>query len=445
MKDLLPILRHAFPHVKHYEVLGTVVQDNAKGYHLLLTIGPPHDKTIDEQNETVGSKDDDDNDVNVMTTTQQVFVKDVDAEQYAHTKASWPDFRRTLMYLRTEVRFYKEIVPQLDRGRRLGEEGTKDDCGSLSAQLVPKIYYADYDLDGLIGEDEYSTDQCVPEPTGWSAKGKGGSIIMEYIGLPYMQTSPITMDQAKQTLTAIAGLHASAWEDVELLKKANERLSRGSYHLKTRNVKELAGMVQAWEKFSSNFQHLDVELFRRTDKMGHRVQRMAEYISEQVSPTPTCSYATLSRGDFKSMNCFLSSSDHRGNDDGPSGSNHRDILLVDFASVGVGLGMSDVAMHIHHALLPEDLADGGEDILFDHYLKELNALLGQSGRCYPRDVALRHHRLAMVDYFRFFLGRFWKSSTPETFTQKMGSKNTALINRNLASAFAFLDRADRYL
>jgi hypothetical protein len=36
-------------------------------------------------------------------------------------------------------------------------------------------------------------------------------------------------------------------------------------------------------------------------------------------------------------------------------------LLVDYASTGVGLGMSDVAMHLHHAVLPEDLANGGEE------------------------------------------------------------------------------------
>jgi hypothetical protein len=36
-------------------------------------------------------------------------------------------------------------------------------------------------------------------------------------------------------------------------------------------------------------------------------------------------------------------------------------LLVNYASTGVGLGMSDVAMHLHHAVLPEDLANGGEE------------------------------------------------------------------------------------
>ena len=335
------------------------------------------------------------------------------------------------MYLRTEVRFYNEFVPELDRrGFRGGGGGT------------PRIFYAGYDLEGLIGEDENSTDQTVPEPQEWSALGKGGSILMEYIGNPYFQESPITMDQAHETLSAVASLHAAAWEDVELLQKADRRLSRGSYHLKTRNVKELAGMEHAWEHFSSHFQHLDPELFQRTHDMGRRIHDIAEYISKEVSPSPTSSYATLSHGDFKSMNCFLS---HDGGGGGGSGN----VVLVDFASTGVGLGMSDVAMHIHHAILPEDLANGGEERLLEHYLDALNTqLVGRPSRGffhYTKDVAMRHYRFAVVDYFRFFLGRFWKSATMESFATKKNSKNTALINRNLASALAFLDRADRYL
>jgi hypothetical protein len=60
-------------------------------------------------------------------------------------------------------------------------------------------------------------------------------------------------------------------------------------------------------------------------------------------------------------------------------------------------------------------------------------------------VALRHYRLAVADYFRFFLGRFWKSATPQSFETKKDSKNTALINRDVDAALAFLDRVDRYV
>ena len=121
--------------------------------------------------------------------------------------------------------------------------------------------------------------------------------------------------------------------------------------------------------------------------------------------------------------------------------------MVDFASIGVGLGMQDVAMHIHHAVRPSDLDNGGEMLLVDHYLSVLNNHLQQKQPpcSYPRDVAMQHYKLAVVDYFRFFLGRFWKAATPESFAKKALSKNTALINRDVDAAFAFLERVQKYV
>jgi len=234
---------------------------------------------------------------------------------------------------------------------------------------------------------------------------------MEGIGEPYFQYSPITLVQAKETLTALAGLHAAAWEYHELLKKAEKRLSRGSYHLKTRNANELAGIEQAWDHFAFHFGEYNPSLLERSSDIGKRIKKLAEYISNEVSPGPMDQYATLSHGDFKSMNCFLP---QRNNTE-------RGVILVDFASSGVGLGMSDVAMHIHHAVKAEDLAHGGEEQLFDHYLDKLNTMLGTT-RTYPRDIALRHYKLACADYFRFLLGRFWKSATPQSFNKKKTTK-----------------------
>jgi len=391
MHELLPILRHVFPAASACDTLSSVTQANAEGFRVQFE-----------------AEDD--------VTVNDVFIKKVDASTYA--SKSWPDFRRTLMYLRTEVLFYKVLLPDLK------ERGF---CAT------PDILLADFDLNGLIDEDEKATDQSRPEPENWTAEGKGGHIIMEAIDNPYYQDSPIELDQAKETLSAVAGLHAAAWEDKELLIKADKWLSRGSYHLKTRNVKELAGMEQSWEHFRSNFGESDPALFDRCSDIGKRIKNLAEYISDEVSPGPTDRYATLSHGDFKAMNCFL-----------PRESTDRGVILVDFASTGVGLGMSDVAMHIHHAIKAEDLANGGEEVLLNHYLDQLNTQLGPD-KAYPKDVALRHYRLACADYFRFLLGRFWKSASPETFEKRKDSKNTVLMNRNLESALAFLDRVEKHV
>ena len=120
-------------------------------------------------------------------------------------------------------------------------------------------------------------------------------------------------------------------------------------------------------------------------------------------------------------------------------------VLIDFASTGVGLGMSDVAMHLVHALVPADLDFGGEEALVDGYLAALAKARGAAATPYPRDVAMRHFRLATCDYGRFVMGRFWSSATPERFAAAAASPNVVLANRNLASALRFVERISVYL
>jgi hypothetical protein len=365
------------------------------------------------------------------------FVKMVDAVQYSSEKKSWTDLRRTLMYCRTEVCFYNEILPDLVQ------------TSAVFADATPHVYLARYDLEGLIAEEEGATDPSSEGPiqVDWlhqaGADKKGGFLVMEGISHEdYFQDSPISIHQAKQTLSAIAGLHAAAWQDEAVLTRAADRLSRGSYHLKIRNPKELEGIPDAWAHFVNAFQDLDKNhvLAKCGADFGKRMQILAEYVCEETSPGPKDAYATISHGDFKSMNCFLPK-------EGCEASQERGVIMVDFASIGVGLGMQDVAMHIHHAVRPVDLDNGGEMLLVNHYLSVLNERLQakQSSSTYPRDIALRHYRLAVVDYFRFFLGRFWKSATPESFVKKTSSKNTALINRDVDAAFAFLERVQKYM
>ena len=66
---------------------------------------------------------------------------------------------------------------------------------------------------------------------------------------------------------------------------------------------------------------------------------------------------------------------------------------------------------------------------------------------YDRELALRHYRLAVVDYGRFVVGRFWTpaAANPEAFAKKAGSPNTTLVNRSVPAALAFVERVDRCL
>ena len=75
-------------------------------------------------------------------------------------------------------------------------------------------------------------------------------------------------------------------------------------------------------------------------------------------------------------------------------------------------------MLINHAVRTEDLENGGEEMLINHYLDILNQKLvllkedQAEGANQPdlRDIALWHYKLAVAYYFWFFLGRFWKTA-----------------------------------
>lgn len=444
-RQLLPSLHRAFPSVSSYQILDTIVQANAVGYKVQLE--------YDHEN---------DNDAG-RKLPKYAFVKQVIANRYVRTKKDWTDLRRTLLYARTEGRWYRDFAPRLSR------------CSSY----LPAVYSADYNLDGWIDESENATAtaasanppavmvnkeelphnkpeeqekglllilECIDTTAATTiATGGQGSQPATTTTPSYFQDSPLTLRQSKQCLDAAAQLHASAWQNVSLLQKAQKELSKASFHLQTRNPKELDQMVNSWESFGHHFRK-DLEKAGLWQKesvrlLGKRVQSMAHYISDELSPTPNGPYATIIHGDYKAMNVFLPAN------------NNNNAILVDFASVGIGLGVSDVAMHIHHAIRPEDLEkDNGEYELFRYYWESLqdalrsnNKATDSSSNDYPYDVAVRHYRFAVVDYFRFVLGRFWKTATLESMKAKENSKNTVLVNRSVPAACAFVRRVDQYL
>ena len=122
--------------------------------------------------------------------------------------------------------------------------------------------------------------------------------------------------------------------------------------------------------------------------------------------------------------------------------------MIDFSCVGIGFGMSDVAMHIVHAILPADLENGQEQFLVEQYIIALEDAINQGRKdhwVFSRDVAWRQYQLACIDYLRFIMGRFWKNATPESFEKKKNSKNTTLINRDVKAAMSFIAKVDTYL
>ena len=89
--------------------------------------------------------------------------------------------------------------------------------------------------------------------------------------------------------------------------------------------------------------------------------------------------------------------------------------------------------------------------LLDFYLESLSAARKARGASdevvarYTRETALRHYRLAVLDYGRFVAARFWTAASPEAFAAKASNPNTTLVNRSTDAALRFVERIDACL
>ena len=427
--SLLPLLQKAFPSVTSYTIEKTIIQANAKGYICALDISS-------------SSPGNDTDDATRNNTPSRVFVKQVIAADYVEAKKDWSDLRRTLCYARTEVRYYQKFLPLL-QARGLDE--------------APAVYLAQANFDGWIPESELANAQefvthdnhrTLPD-----ASERGGTIILQCVEpTSHFQDSPLSTHNLQQCLAAVAALHAAAWQDKPLLTQAADELSRASFHLSVRNPKELASLPETWERFCNNFDEpLQAAMMNEQDismdeirALGRQFAAAAVYISQQVTPEPHDPYATIIHGDYKAMNVFL-----------PLHSDTDHAILVDYASCGVGLGMSDVAMHLTHAVEPQMLLEQEESLVRYYWTSLQSALEKRQGRSsgdsetnsiqYPWPVAWKHYRLAQLDYFRFVAARFWKSATPAAMDQKASNPNVVLANRSVPAAMIFVQRAHRFL
>ena len=163
-------------------------------------------------------------------SAKRLFVKKMTAQQVAHK--AWNDRRRSLLYMRNEVRIYGEFPELKERGVR-----------------YPAIYHLEDGLDAIKGQ---LGGTCPPEPGDLAACG--ALIWMEPV-MGYAQGSPLAADQAALVLSAAARLHAASWEDATILTRASKRLQHpgGSFALRIRNPAELENILPNWESFKRNF------------------------------------------------------------------------------------------------------------------------------------------------------------------------------------------------
>ena len=178
----------------------------------------------------------------------------------------------------------------------------------------------------------------------------------------------------------------------------------------------MSRMDEAWPRFLAAFAAAapEVTSCEAVVKLPERIARVAGWVGQQLTATPTTPFATLLHGDYKAANLFLP----------PSLSGGGGSVSVDFQWVGLGCGMSDVAYHLSHAVGVDALeADDGEAGLVDWYIAALRGRLpAAAAAAYTDDIARRQYSLAVVDYARLVFTRFVADASPASFAAALARR-----------------------
>eukprot|EP00438_Fugacium_kawagutii_P016041 Skav232580 [mRNA] locus=scaffold932:27205:28575:+ [translate_table: standard] len=349
----------------------------------------------------------------VFLYLKKVMAKEMQAK-------SGQALRRDLLSNRNEARFYQEFSAEMrSRGVPL-----------LRAPLVEEHFSC---LDTNLGDDK---EEHLRE---------GGMILLlECADERFMQTSPLSLNEATVSLSLLANFHAAAWEDQNLLRRAYDRLfSTGSYWmLDRRGRSELQSLKPIWKEYLEAFHSQAPDFFSQPSiaLLAERLERVAIWVAGQLQPSPEDDFATLMHGDPKAMNMFL-----------PAGASAT-ALIIDFQWTGVGYGVADVAMHLPHSVHDSALRDGGEERLLKLYHSDLLKALQKRqtiGKArldaFSFDQAWHFYRLAFVDYARMVMCNFFKGASPAAFQSRADKPNVGFVYRNVDASINYLQMLDRHL
>ncbi|KAK3239938.1 hypothetical protein CYMTET_50170 [Cymbomonas tetramitiformis] len=347
-----------------------------------------------------------------------IFLKKVEAAGATSDKPP-ATLRRDMLSNRCEARFYREFAPVLRaRGVHLIE-------ALAVVEQLSELDLAGGKRDGQRG---------------------GGVLLLLESAEGFDQASPLTRAQAQCALAGLAQLHAAAWEDRALLRQAAIRLHEGGgtwWALRQRGTEEMTRMHTIWPRFLSAFAEMAPEVTSRPSitSLPERLARLAPWIATELTAAVEAPFATMVHGDPKAANIFLP---RRAGDGGGTA------VPVDFQWVGLGFGMSDVAYHLSHAVLPDALeAGGGEAELVAGYCAALRSRLPTAAAAaYTDEVATYHYRLALADYARLVLSRFVTDAAPAAFAANdtgPRAANVGVIYRNSHAAVRFVERVDEAL
>ena len=350
----------------------------------------------------------------------RLFLKKVYAE---HMPAKTPAaLRRDLESNRVEARLYKNFSSQLQ----------KRGVPVLRSPLV------DEQLDCL----DHSTANHHEEEA--LRQGKMMLLLECVDRSAYRQKSPLTAEQASQSLRLLAQLHAAAWEDRSLLREASEQLhTHGCYWaLSRRGEEEMRQLQPIWDLYLQAFKSHAPDLLSRPHirNLAQRLESMAPWVAAELQASPEDDFATLVHGDYKAMNLFLPV-DEAGSP-----------LLIDFQWTGVGFGMADVAMHLSHSVATEAVLAHEEDMVRTYHSALINILrnrgadvAAKAAKTYSFQTALHYYRLAFLDYARMVLSCFFRNASPDAFSARGDNPNVGYVYRNVEASLLYIQMVDRHL
>ena len=347
----------------------------------------------------------------------RLFLKKVDAK---HMPAkSVAALRRDLESNRNEARWYKNFSAELlKRGVPLLRSPLVDerlDCLDNAAE-------SDHEEETLRQGRMMLLLECVDQAS-------------------YRQQSPLTPQQANQSLKLLAGFHAAAWEDRGLLEQASQTLhAQGCYWaLSRRGEAELRQLQPTWAAYLEAFMSHAPDLLSKPSirNLAQRLENVAPWVASQLRASPHDDFATLVHGDFKAMNLFLPV-DAAGQP-----------LLIDFQWTGVGYGMADVAMHLSHSVATEAVLSNEEDMVRMYHTVLVN-LLSQRGaaaaaEAFSFETAMHYYTLAFLDYARMVISCFFRDASPESFMARSGNPNVGFVYRNVEASLQYIQMVDRHL
>ncbi|DAZ97098.1 TPA: hypothetical protein N0F65_010421 [Lagenidium giganteum] len=336
---------------------------------------------------------------------RQLFLKRyVQSELPSRSKAHWT---RDLYSYQTEARFYRDFYARLT---------------NLDVPLVRPIAV-------LSAPDP---DPSVHDSTALLLA------LEDLTGPEYEQPDRLNLEDTKKALEFLALLHAAGHRSVDLRQEIGKQLwaSAGWWSLAKRGLDELRQAPSVWggvmAAFMPEWIASGVELSPQQRALGQRVVDNGQYVTDALWKD-TAALQTIVHGDFKSANLFFHTT-----------TSSRTVLAFDWQWCGLGLGALDVANLLNTSVSMAALEH--EDELLRHYFDAWTAAMTEAAApAYSFQEFQRHYELALLEYARVLISRFWKGMTPISCAAKGGNSNCGLGYRSLPHVLRLVERMDQAL